>query len=195
MSGAGKSALKLEPRSRAEWRTWLGEHHGDSNGVWVVLAKKGAGVPGPSYEEAVEEALCFGWIDSRMHRLDERRFEQWFSPRRAGSIWSQSNKARVDRLRRAGLMEPPGLARVEAAVADGSWDLLDEVEALVVPADLAASLAAAPAAAAGFAALAPSLQRQYLYWVLSARRAQTRAARVAAVVAAALGSPPLSPPA
>jgi uncharacterized protein YdeI (YjbR/CyaY-like superfamily) len=192
MRGAGQSTLKLEPRSRAEWRTWLAEHHGDSNGVWVVLAKKGAGVPGPSYEEAVEEALCFGWIDSRMHRLDERRFEQWFSPRRAGSIWSQSNKARVDRLRRAGLMEPPGLARVEAAVADGSWGLLDEVEALVVPPDLAASLAAAPEAAAGFAALAPSLQKQYLYWVLSAKRAQTRAARVAAVVAAAPGNPPLS---
>ena len=193
MSGAGQSVLKLEPRSRAEWRTWLGQHHGDSNGVWVVLAKKGAGVPGPSYEEAVEEALCFGWIDSRMHRLDERRFEQWFSPRRAGSIWSQSNKARVERLKQRGLMDPAGLARVETAMNDGSWELLDQIEALVVPTDLGAALEAA-GAAGGFAGLSASTRKQVLYWAATAHRPQTRAQRIAAVVAAAArGRTPLSP--
>jgi len=183
----GAQAPRLAPASRAEWRSWLAAHHGDSDGAWVVVAKKHPGAPGPTYEEAVEEALCFGWIDSRMHRLDDRRYEQWFSPRRPGSIWSQSNKARVGRLQRAGLMAPAGLAKVEAAMGDGSWELLDRVEALAMPGDLAGALAVVPGAAEGFAAMAASLRKQYLYWVLSAKRHQTRAARVAAVVAAARG--------
>lgn len=192
MSGERTGKDRLAPASRAEWRAWLAAHQGDSAGAWVVVARKRAGVPGPTYEEAVEEALCFGWIDSRMHRLDDVRFEQWFSPRRAGSIWSRSNKERVRHLMKAGLMAPPGLARVEAAKADGSWELLDRVEALEVPADLAGALAAAPGGTRGFAAMAASRQKQYLYWVLSAKRSQTRSARVAAVVAAARG--PGAPP-
>jgi uncharacterized protein YdeI (YjbR/CyaY-like superfamily) len=159
----------------------------------VVVAKKRSGAAGPTYEEAVEEALCFGWIDSRMHRLDEGRFEQRFSPRRAGSIWSGSNKERVQRLRRAGLMAPAGLACVEAAVADGSWDLLGQVEALVVPADLAVALEGA-GTAGGFEGLPASMRKQLLYWVATARRPQTRARRItAAVEAAAEGRTPLPP--
>jgi len=179
---------RLTPASREEWRAWLAAHHQDSKGARVVVAKKRSGVAGPTYEEAVEEALCFGWIDSRMHPLDGDRFEQRFSPRRAGSIWSRSNKERVERLVEAGLMTPAGLAKIDAAQADGSWELLDRVEALEVPEDLAEALAAVPGAPEGFAALAPSAQKQYLYWVLSAKRRGTRAARVAAVVAAARGS-------
>lgn len=188
MTDGEDSEPRLAPASRAEWRAWLAAHHQDSNGARVVVAKKRSGVPGPTYEEAVEEALCFGWIDSRMHPLDADRFEQRFSPRRAGSIWSRSNKERVGRLLRAGLMAPAGLAKIEAAKADGSWEILDRVEALEVPEDLAKALAAVPGAPEGFAAMAPSAQKQYLYWVLSARRPQTRAARVAAVVAEAQGS-------
>jgi len=176
---------RLAPVSRAEWRAWLAAHHGDSRGAWVMIAKKRSGATGPTYEEAVEEALCFGWIDSRMHRLDDARFEQWFSPRRAGSIWSRSNKQRVERLVEAGLMTPAGLVKIEAAKADGSWEILDRVDAREVPKDLAEALAAVPGAPEGFAALAPSAQKEYLYWVLSAKRRGTRAARVAAVVAEA----------
>jgi uncharacterized protein YdeI (YjbR/CyaY-like superfamily) len=175
----------LAPRSRAEWRRWLEENHASSTGVWLLIAKKSAGTQGVSYDDAVEEALCFGWIDSRVRGLDELRFRQWYCPRRQGSIWSQPNKERVRRLLETGLMAPPGLARVETAQADGSWEMLDRVEALEIPADLEAALTATTGAAQGFSAMAPSLQKQYLYWVLSAKRPQTRAKRIAAVAQAA----------
>ena len=191
---AYEEAARVEPASRAEWRAWLAENHAVSTGVWLVYPKKASGLPGPSYEEAVEEALCFGWIDSRVRPLDGRRRLQWVSPRRPGSIWSAPNKARVARLLAAGRMAPAGLAKVEAAKADGSWEILDKVEALELPEDLAVALAGAPEAAPGFAGLAPTLQKQCLYWVLSAKRAQTRAGRVASVVAAAAeGRTPFPP--
>ena len=133
--GAGGAAPRLSPATRAEWRAWLAANHDDSTGVLLVVQKKRSALPGVGYDEAVEEALCFGWIDSRVRRLDEDRFEQWYCPRRRGSIWSQSNKERVERLKRAGLMARAGLARVETAMGDGSWGLLDEIEAMVVPAD------------------------------------------------------------
>ena len=193
MRGEAAGEVRVAPASRVEWRAWLAAHHRDSEGVWLVVAKKRSGVPGPTYEEAVEEALCFGWIDSRMHPLDGDCFEQRFSPRRAGSIWSRSNKERVQRLRRAGLMAPAGLACVEAAVADGSWDRLGQVEALMVPADLAAALEAA-GASGGFDGLPASMRKQLLYWVAEARRPETRGRRIAAVVeAAAEGRTPLPP--
>ncbi len=189
---AYESAPRLEPGTRAAWRRWLEKHHGESSGLWLVLAKKGAG--GLSYDDAVEEALCFGWIDSRVRRLDEQHYQQWYCPRRPGSIWSLPNKARVARLLEAGLLAPAGLARIAAAQADGSWGLLDQVEALVMPEDLAAALRAAPGAEAGFAGLAPSVRKPLLYWVLSARRAQTRAGRIGAVVEAAAAGRAPSPP-
>lgn len=182
-----EEALRLSPGGRAEWRRWLEENHAASAGVWLLIAKKNAGVPGLAYDDAVEEALCFGWIDSRVRRIDEKHFRQWYCPRRPGSIWSLPNKQRVARLMEAGLIAPPGLAKIEAAQADGSWEILDKVEALEMPDDLAAALAANPTAASGFAAMAPSEQKQYLYWVLSAKRPQTRAERMAAVVEAAMG--------
>jgi uncharacterized protein YdeI (YjbR/CyaY-like superfamily) len=191
---AYEEAARIEPAGREEWRRWLNENHAASAGVWLVYPKKSSGLPGPTYEEAVEEALCFGWIDSRVRPLDGRRRLQWFSPRRPGSIWSASNKARVARLLAAGLMAPAGLAKIEAAEADGSWEILDKVDALERPDDLVAALGAAPAAERGFAALAPTLQKQCLYWVLSAKREQTRAGRLAAVVAAAAeGRTPFPP--
>ncbi|MBN2112885.1 MAG: YdeI/OmpD-associated family protein [Acidimicrobiia bacterium] len=184
-----EEAPRLAPGSRAEWRRWLEENHGSSAGVWLLIAKKGSGAAGLSYEDALEEALCFGWIDSRVRRLDERHFHQWYCPRHPGSIWSAPNKARLARLIEAGLMAPPGLAKIEAARADGSWEILDKVEALEVPDDLAAALAANPTAASGFAAMAPSERKQYLYWVLSAKRPDTRAKRIAALLEAAVGGP------
>ena len=191
--GAGGAAPRLSPASRAEWRAWLAANHDDSTGVWLEVQKKRSALPGVGYDEAVEEALCFGWIDSRVRRLDEDRFEQWYCPRRRGSIWSQPNKERVERLKRAGLMARAGLARVEAAMGDGSWGLLDEIEALVVPADLASALEAA-GSVGGFEGLPASTRKQVLYWVSTARRPQTRAQRITAVVeAAAQGRTPLPP--
>lgn len=196
MSGnAFEDAPRVEPRSRAEWRRWLAKNHAVLTGVWLVYPKKSSGLPGPTYDEAVEEALCFGWIDSRVRPLDGHRRLQWFSPRRPGSIWSALNKARVARLSVAGLMAPAGLVKIEAAKADGSWEILDRVDALEIPEDLAAALAAVPGAAESLAAMAPSVVKPCLYWVLSAKRPQTRAARIAAVVeAAAEGRSPFTPP-
>jgi uncharacterized protein YdeI (YjbR/CyaY-like superfamily) len=191
---AFEKAPRLAPRSRAEWRRWLARHHAESSGVWLVLPKKASGLPGPTYDESVEEALCFGWIDSRTRPLDEQRRLQWYCPRRPGSIWSAVNKTRVARLLEAGLMAPAGLAKIEAAQADGSWDVLDRVDALEMPAALAAGLRAVPGAEAGFAALAPSVRRPLLYWVLSAKRPQTRASRIAAVAEAAAEGRAPSPP-
>jgi uncharacterized protein YdeI (YjbR/CyaY-like superfamily) len=188
-----EEAPRLALGDRDEWRRWLERHHAASTGAWLLIARKGSGAAGLHYLQALEEALCFGWIDSRMRPVDQEHFQQWFCPRRPGSIWSASNKARVARLTEAGLMTPAGRAKIAAARADGSWEILDKVEALEVPADLGAALASTPGAGAGLAAMAPSLQKQYMYWVLSAKRAPTRAARVAAVVAAALGPSGRSP--
>jgi uncharacterized protein YdeI (YjbR/CyaY-like superfamily) len=191
---AYEEAERVAPAGRAEWRAWLAENHAASTGVWLVYPKKSSGLPGPSYEEAVEEALCFGWIDSRVRPLDERRRLQWFSPRRPGSIWSAPNKARVARLLAAGRMAPAGLAKIEAAKADGSWEILDKVDALEMPEDLVAALAAAPGAEAGFAGLAASIRKPLLYWLLSAKRPATRVRRIAALVEAAAEGRPPSPP-
>jgi len=180
----------LEPADRAEWRAWLAEHHRDSDGLWLAIGKKGGTRTTLTYDEAVEEALCFGWIDSTVRRIDDDRFKQLLTPRRAGSVWSAPNKERVRRLEAAGLMTDAGRAVIERAKADGSWDLLTDVEALVMPDDLTAALAAEPGARAGWDAYADSSKKLALYWIVSAKRAQTREDRIRATVrAAAEGKP------
>lgn len=176
----------LEPASAAEWGAWLEANHATSPGVWLAVGRKGGAATTLTYEQAVEEALCWGWIDSITRRLDGERFLQHFTPRRAGSIWSASNRARVERLMAEGRMRPPGAAVVERARADGSWDALVDIDAMVVPDDLAGALAAQYGAAGAFAALNDSMKQAALYWIWSAKRPETRAKRVAAVVEAAL---------
>jgi uncharacterized protein YdeI (YjbR/CyaY-like superfamily) len=178
----------LEPVDRAGWRAWLAEHHAGATGVWLAVGKKGSSVTALRYDDAVEEALCFGWIDSVVRRLDEARFRQLMTPRKPGSIWARSNKERIVRLSERGLLAPAGLAAVEAAKKDGSWARLDEIDALSVPDDLAAALAADPSAERGFQALPGSARKQALYWVATARRPETRAKRIAATVTTALES-------
>jgi uncharacterized protein YdeI (YjbR/CyaY-like superfamily) len=169
----------FHPLSRAAWRDWLEQHHERAAGVWLVSYKQGTGKPYVSYDEAVEEALCFGWVDSKPGKLDDERAMRYFAPRKARSGWSRLNKARVERLQAAGLMAPAGLARVEAARRDGSWNALDEVEELVVPADLGAALDAYPAARGHFAAFPRSVQRSILEWIGAAKTPATRAKRIA----------------
>jgi uncharacterized protein YdeI (YjbR/CyaY-like superfamily) len=175
----------LEPADRAEWRAWLEQHHATSSGVWVAVGKKGGTRTTLTYEELVQEALCFGWIDGVVNRLDADRFKQRLTPRRPGGTWSRSNKERVARLIEQGLMTPAGLAAVEAAQANGSWKLLDDVDDLVVPDDLAAALETVPAAASFFAGLSPSPKKLILYWIGSAKRPQTRARRIEQTLQAA----------
>jgi uncharacterized protein YdeI (YjbR/CyaY-like superfamily) len=166
------------PFDRAGWRAWLIANHATSDGVHLVSWRRGSGRTSVPYEEAVEEALCVGWIDSVGRRIDDERAIQRFSPRRAGSAWARSNKDRVARLTEAGLMLPAGLAAVESAKRDGTWTMLDDVERLTVPADLDAALAAMPPARPNWDAFPPSVRRMLLAWLVEARRPETRARRV-----------------
>lgn len=163
---------------RAAWRAWLEANHAASPGVWLIYFKKESGKPRVSYDEAVEEALCFGWIDSKPNKIDELSYMQLFSPRKPKSNWSKPNKERVERLLAAGLMAPAGLRMVEIAKQNGKWDALDEVEAGVVPPDLIQALASYPDAAANFEAFPRSYKRGVLEWVLNAKRPETRAKRI-----------------
>lgn len=168
----------FEPESRADWRAWLDTHHARSRGVWLVLRKKAAPVPNLSVDDAVEEALCFGWIDSKPRKLDGTRSLLYFSPRKPGSGWSAVNKARIERMQRAGRMTPAGQARIDAALEDGSWTKLDAVETLEVPPDLGAALAALPGALDHWEGFARSVRRGILEWIAQARTPATREKRV-----------------
>lgn len=185
MSGQSIQPPLLELADRQEFRRWLERNHTVSSGVRLAIAKKGGTATRLTYDDAVEEALCFGWIDSTAYRLDDDRYMALFTPRRRGSVWSRPNKERVARLIQAGLMTEAGLAAVESAKADGSWEILDVVDSLVIPPDLEEALAAA-GAHKRFDALTASERRAALYWILSAKRPETRANRIHATVAAAL---------
>jgi uncharacterized protein YdeI (YjbR/CyaY-like superfamily) len=177
---------------RASWRAWLAEHHAESDGIWFVYYKQGTGHPTVSYDEAVEEALCFGWIDSRVNRIDDARYMQLFTPRQPGSTWSKVNKERIERLEAGGLITEAGWALIHAAKADGSWTLLDAVEELMEPEDLAAALDAAGAARATWDGFPASVKKPALYWVVSAKREATRAKRILQIVEkAAAGKRPM----
>lgn len=172
----------LTPGSRAGWREWLASHPDRTDGIWVVFRKRSSALEGPDYDDLVEEALCFGWIDSQARGVDEERTMLWFSPRRPGGFWSRSNKERIHRLTAANLMTERGRAAIEAARVDGSWARADDVEGLVLHADLEAALSASPEAMAAYEGLSESSKRQHLWWVYSAKRADTRAKRTAELV-------------
>jgi uncharacterized protein YdeI (YjbR/CyaY-like superfamily) len=191
----GADDERFQPADRAAWRDWLAANHATASGVWAVVYRRSTGKPTVTYEELVEEALCFGWIDSRPGTLDDERTMLRFTPRRPGSAWARSNKERVARLMADGRMTAAGLRLVEAARADGSWDVLDDVDALLVPDDLAAALAGDPVAGRWFAAQGASIKKPILYWVTSAKRPETRARRISEVLRyAAAGRNPLEWP-
>lgn len=169
----------VAPNDRAAWRRWLQRHHVRPDGIWLLIRKKGSAASGVSYEEAVEEALCFGWIDSTTNRHDDDHFKLWLAPRKRGSTWSASNQTRIERLTRDGRMAPAGLAKVEAAKADGSWSALAALEDLTIPDDLARALDTTPPARERFDAFPASSRKQILFWVRDAKRPETRAKRVA----------------
>ena len=168
----------IRPKSRADWRKWLEENHARNEGVWLISYKKTSGKQSFDYEESVEEALCFGWIDSKGNKLDDERTMIWFSPRKSGSKWAKPNKERVKKLMKAGLMTPAGLAKVEAAKKDGTWNALDGVEALEIPPDLAKALSKNKTAKEYFEAFPRSVKRAILEWILNAKRPETRAKRI-----------------
>jgi uncharacterized protein YdeI (YjbR/CyaY-like superfamily) len=167
------------------WRAWLSQHHDDSAGVWLVLAKKGIVDPTSlTYDQALDEALCHGWIDGQVRRLDEHTYRQRFTPRRARSPWSRRNVEIVTRLGAEGRMHAAGVAAVERAKADGRWDSAYAGQAAIeVPPDLEVALAAEPRALAMFEILTSQNRYAVLYRVETAKRAETRARRIEQFVA------------
>jgi uncharacterized protein YdeI (YjbR/CyaY-like superfamily) len=183
---------RIELATRAEWRAWLAANHRTASGVWLVSWKRRTGKQTVAYEEAVEEALCFGWIDGVLGRIDDDRSMQYFAPRKPKSTWARSNKERVARLETAGLITDAGRVAVEMARANGSWGSLDAIDALIVPDDLAAALAARPGARELFDASSASVRRSALAWAYQAKRPETRAAHVEQIAAVAGRGEPIS---
>lgn len=173
----------LAPETRAGWRRWLSRNHATSLGVWLVYYKKhAAGARRLSYETALLEALCFGWIDSQIRTLDEDRCRQIFSPRKARSVWSVPNKARVAQLMAQGLMTPAGQAKIDAAKTRGTWYQVDAAEALEMPADLSRELRRDTAAHRCFENLSAWVRKRLLWWIHSAKRPETRQRRIRQLV-------------
>jgi uncharacterized protein YdeI (YjbR/CyaY-like superfamily) len=176
---------RFHATSRQEWRNWLEANHAASPGVWFVYYKQSSGKQRVSYQDAVEEALCYGWIDSLTRKFDDERYLQLFTPRKAKSVWSKPNKERVTRLIQAGLMAAPGLAKIEAARQDGSWNALDDIDTLTIPDDLRDALAANPTAGRHFQAFSNSAKKGILWHIASAKRPETRSKRIEQIVRAA----------
>ena len=170
---------------RETWHAWLEANHATVRGAWLVTWRTRSGRQGLDYEAAIEEALCFGWVDGTAGTVDEDRGKLYFAQRKPRSVWAATNKARVERLIASGLMRPAGLAVIERAKADGSWTVLDGPERLEVPPDLEAALEANPPAAAQFAAFPPFARKLMLSWVATAVRPATRAARIEQIAARA----------
>lgn len=182
------------PETLRAWRDWLAAHHARGSGVWVVQWKRATGRPAVGYEELVVEALAWGWIDSTNGTVDAERSRMWFAPRRPTSGWARPNKLRVERLLAEGRMQPAGRAAIDVARANGAWTLLDDVEDLVVPPDLAEALAAHPGARETWDAFPRTVRRAALVHLVEARRPDTRARRVGEVAGAtARGERPVRP--
>lgn len=170
--------------SRAQLRAWFEANADTSPSIWLVTYKRSSGQPAPTYDEIVEEALCFGWIDSTVRSRDAETAMLLLASRKPTSTWSKVNKERLERLMASGLMTDRGLRAVEVARANGSWSLLDPVERLEVPADLAEALAASPQARDFFEGMPPGARKQHLWWVVSAKRPATRDERIRRIIEA-----------
>lgn len=164
--------------NRQQWRHWLEKNHHAEKCVWLIIYKKESGTPSIYYPEAVDEALCFGWIDSKANKRDEKSYYQFFAKRNPKSNWSKINKAKVEKLIIAGLMMPAGLMMVELAKQSGTWNALDEVENISIPEDLQKVFDQDKLAYENWSKFPRSSRRGILEWILNARRAETRAKRI-----------------
>ncbi len=164
--------------TRQEWREWLCENHAKKQGVWLIQYKKNTGKPTLTWSEAVDEALCFGWIDSIKKKLDEERSVQFFSKRKPISTWSKINKEKVNRLIEDGLMTRAGFESIETAKQNGSWTILDEVEKLKIPQDLIAAFKLYKGSKSYFDGLSKSTRKAILQWLVLAKRPETRQKRI-----------------
>lgn len=170
------------PRSRQEWRDWLQDNHDKKQCIWLIYYKKKSNIPTVIYSEAVDEALCFGWIDSKAKPLDEHKFMQFFSRRKERSVWSKVNKEKVTRLTIEGLMTKAGYEIIETAKQNGSWTILDEAEALIIPKDLDKEFQRRKNAKEYFLSLSRWDKRNILQWLVLAKRQETREKRITEIV-------------
>lgn len=173
------------PTSIAAWREWLEENHLKQQSVWIVFYKKQTGIPSITWSEAVDVALCFGWIDSKKIKIDEQHSHQFFSKRKEKSTWSKINKNKVTELIRADLMTSAGYESVEIAKQNGSWTLLDEVEELIIPDDLRTAFLEYSDAAGFFDQLSKSTRKAMLQWLVLAKRPETRQKRIVEIASLA----------
>lgn len=172
--------------SAADWRAWLEKNHASEGEIWLIYYKRASGKPSLTHDEALDEALCYGWIDGIVSRLDGERYMQKWTPRKPGSVWSAANKARIEKLTHEGRMAAPGLAKVAAAQRDGSWDKLSDIDRIgrppEIPEDLKKALAEKPDVMEKFERLPPSQKKLWGWWILSAKRPETRARRIAETI-------------
>jgi uncharacterized protein YdeI (YjbR/CyaY-like superfamily) len=179
----GKSDLpRLQPKSRKAWRAWLAKNHASSSGIWLVYAKKHTGIPSLTYADAVEEALCFGWIDSLVHPIDASLYKQIFTPRKASSAWSPLNKKRVEKLIAADQITAAGMKMIELARTNGKWDAHAETEALTMPPELKKALNGNADAKKNWPTYTISQQKAFLRMLHDAKTPETRAKRIARIL-------------
>lgn len=180
-----KETSVFYPETLAAWRKWLDKNHEKEQAVWLVFHAKKSGRKTITWSEAVDVALCYGWIDSKKVKVDEHTAHQFFSKRKAKSTWSKINKEKVERLIEAGLMRPAGHAIIEAAQQNGSWTILDDIEALIIPPDLEAALRQHQGAWEVFQNWSKSVKKMALYRVKMARQTETKTKRINEIVALA----------
>lgn len=166
------------PSNKEAWRAWLAENHKIKDAVWLIFHKKKSPNPNLTWSEAVDEALCFGWIDSVKKTIDKEKYKQYFSKRKAKSTWSKVNKDKVDYLMKHDLIMEAGYKSIEVAKNNGSWSILDDVEALITPQDLEEAFKIRKGSKAYFEGLSKSARKILLYWVISAKRRETRQKRI-----------------
>ena len=173
------------PTSLTAWRGWLEQNHLSAQAVWLVYYTKASAKPSLTWSEAVDVALCFGWIDSKRIKIDEESSHQFFSKRKAKSTWSKINKDKVQVLIESGLMTEAGFRSIEIAQQNGSWTILDEVEALIIPEDLERAFADNPNSRAFYLSLSKSAKKSILVWIVLARQAETRQKRILEIITSA----------
>lgn len=181
-----KDGIKtFHARNQNAWRNWLLKNHQKESAVWLIIYRKDSQTPSIYYPEAVDEALCFGWIDSKPNKRDEQSYYQFFAKRKAKSNWSRVNRDKVERLIKQNKMHASGMATVELAKQSGTWSALDEVEEILIPDDLQQLLNKNPTASENFNAFSRSSKRGILEWILNAKKAETRSKRIQETVSLA----------
>ena len=170
------------PASQQDWRDWLQQHYASKSSVWLVYYKKKSGKANLAWSGAVDEALCFGWIDSTARPIDDHTYKQFFTRRKPNAVWSKINKVKVERLTVQGLMTQPGYEAIERAKQNGCWSVLDEVEELRLPKDLLAAFKGQRVAKKYFLSLSKSVQKAMLQWLVLAKKPETRLKRITEIV-------------